>query len=124
MLGRGLLGDPALITRCKGGERDRAALIAFHEELAARYLATMHPDGAVLPKFKELWLYLALNLPDERAWKRLRKCGRWAEFHPLALELLQNSPLLPEPDYARLGQRAPAFPGPPTTEVRNVCTLS
>ena len=105
MLGRGLLADPALITRCKGGSRSRQALIAFHEELAARYLASMHPDGAVLPKFKELWLYLALLLPEEQSWKRLRKCARWRDFHPLALELLQNSPLLPEADFSRLNQR-------------------
>ncbi|MBQ1410153.1 MAG: tRNA-dihydrouridine synthase family protein [Oscillospiraceae bacterium] len=102
MIGRGLLADPALITRCKGGVRKRTALLAFHEELAARYLASMHPDGAVLPKFKELWAYLSLLLPDERAWKRLRKCSRWAEFHPLALDLLQNSELLAEADFARV----------------------
>lgn len=104
MLGRGLLADPALITRCKGGTRDREALIRFHEELAARYLAVMHPDGAVLPKFKELWQYLALLLPEERAWKRLRKCARWSEFHPLALELLRNAELLPEAEFSRLRQ--------------------
>lgn len=101
MIGRGLLADPALILRCRGGKRDRAALVAFHEELAARYLAYMHPDGAVLPKFKELWLYLSLLLPEERAWKRLRKCSRWAEFHPLALDLLQNAELLEEADFSR-----------------------
>lgn len=102
MLGRGLLADPALITRCKGGTRRRETLIAFHEELAARYLCYMHPDGAVLPKFKELWLYLSLLLPDERAWKRLRKCTRWADFHPLALGLLQNEALLEEAAISRL----------------------
>ena len=101
MIGRGLLADPALITRCKGGTRSREALIAFHEELAARYLSYMHPDGALLPKFKELWLYLSLLLPDDRAWKRLRKCSRWAEFHPIALDLLQNTPLSTEADFSR-----------------------
>ena len=30
MIGRGLLADPALIARCRGGHRDREALIAFH----------------------------------------------------------------------------------------------
>lgn len=105
MIGRGLLADPALIARCRGGSRDREALIAFHEELAARYLAAMHPDGAVLPKFKELWMYLSLLLPEERAWKRLRKCARWAEFHPLALGLLRDSPLLPEAELSRLDQQ-------------------
>ena len=104
VIGRGLLADPALITRCRGGRRDRQALVDFHEELAARYLTYMHPDGAVLPKFKELWMYLALLLSDERAWKRLRKCARWADFHPLALDLLQNAELLPEAELSRLGQ--------------------
>lgn len=107
MLGRGLLADPALIARCRGGVREREALIAFHEGLAERYLASMHPDGAVLPKFKELWMYLSLLLPDEKAWKRLRKCARWAEFHPLALGLLRDSALLPEADFARLNQAEP-----------------
>ena len=109
MIGRGLLADPALIVRCRGGRRDREALIAFHEELAARYLRFMHPDGAVLPKFKELWMYLSLLLPDEKAWKRLRKCARWAEFHPLALGLLQDGELLPEAAFSRLRQQAPDF---------------
>lgn len=106
VIGRGLLADPALVTRCRGGIREREALIAFHEELAERYLARMHPDGAVLPKFKELWMYLALLLPDERAWKRLRKCAKWAEFHPLALELLQSAGLLSEADFSRLNQKS------------------
>lgn len=109
MLGRGQLADPALITRCKGGARSREALLRFHEALAERYLAEMHPDGAVLPKFKELWMYLALLLPEERDWKRLRKCSRWSEFHPLALDLLRNSALLEEADFSRLGQQGPGF---------------
>ncbi len=110
MLGRGMLADPSLITRCKEGVRDRAALVRFHEELAARYLASMHPDGAVLPKFKELWLYLSLLLPDERLWKRLRKCARWAEFYPLARDLLNNEEFLDEADFSRLDQHDASFP--------------
>ena len=106
VIGRGLLADPALVARCRGGARSRAALIDFHEELAARYLNYMHPDGAVLPKFKELWMYLSLLLPDEKAWKRLRKCTRWTDFHPLALGLLRESALLPEADFSRIDQKS------------------
>ena len=105
MVGRGLLADPALATRLRGGVRERSALLAFHETLAERYLATMHPDGAVLPKFKELWAFLSLLLEDGAPWKRLRKCSRWADFHPLALELLRNAPLRDEADFSRLDQR-------------------
>ncbi len=106
VIGRGLLADPALVARCRGGVRSRAALIDFHEGLAARYLRRMHPDGAVLPKFKELWMYLSLLLPDEKAWKRLRKCTRWTDFHPLALGLLRDGDLLPEADFSRIEQKS------------------
>lgn len=105
MLGRGLLADPALITRCKGGTRDRAALLRFHNVLCETYLETMHPHQAALPKLKELWAYLSLLFPDSGAWKQIRKARRWEEFWPVSQDLLQNAPILPEPDLARIGQR-------------------
>jgi tRNA-dihydrouridine synthase len=104
MVGRGLLADPALAARCQGGCRERRALVDFHETLAERYLSFMHPDAAVLPKFKELWAYLALLLADGKPWKRLRKCTRWTEFHSLALDLLQNAALLEEAEFSRIDQ--------------------
>ena len=105
MLGRGMLADPALITRCKGGTRDRAALIRFHDGLCDAYLAQMHPNQAALPKLKELWAYLSLLFPDNGAWKRIRKARRWEEFYPIAADTLRSQPLLPEPDLARIGQQ-------------------
>ena len=104
MLGRGLLADPFLAARCRGGVRDRKALLGFHNALCAAYLETMHPNQAVLPKLKELWQYLALLFPDEGAWKRLRKAKTWAEFYPITQEVLQDSPMLPEADFSRLSQ--------------------
>ena len=104
MLGRGLLADPSLITRCRGGERDRAAILRFHDRICEKYLETMHPNQAVLPKLKELWQYLALLFPDNGEWKQLRKTRRWEEFYPLARELLRDRPMLPEADFSRLGQ--------------------
>ena len=59
-------------------------------------------------------MYLSLLLPEERAWKRLRKCTRWADFHPLALELLTHADLRPEADFARIDQASP-FPAPGET---------
>ncbi len=104
MIGRGLLADPSLITRCRGGSRDRAAILRFHDSICERYLETMHPNQAVLPKLKELWQYLALLFPDDGAWKQLRRARRWEEFFPLTRELLRNRPMLPEADFSRLGQ--------------------
>lgn len=106
MLGRGLLADPALAVRCKGGERTRADLLAFHNDLCAAYLTAMHPNQAVLPKLKELWAYLRLLFPEDGSWKQMKKCKTWAEFYPITQELLQNRPLLAEADFLRIDQTA------------------
>ena len=105
MIGRGLLADPALITRVKGGVRTREALIGFHNALCESYLASMHPDGAVLPKLKELWMYLSLLFEDEGDWRRLRKTKKWSEFYPLTQLILREGRILEEADFSRLGQR-------------------
>ena len=104
MLGRGMLADPALVTRIRGGERSREALIGFHEELCAAYLETMHPNQAVLPKLKEIWMYLALLFDDAGLWSRLRRTKRWEDFHPLALAALQTLPLRREADLSPVNQ--------------------
>ena len=106
MLGRGLLADPALVVRCRGGSRSRETLLAFHEALSGRCLADLHPNQAVLPKFKELWLWLSLLFPDDGTWKRMKKCRTWTEFYPLTQRLLRDAPMLPEADFSRLGQSA------------------
>ena len=106
MLGRGMLADPALIVRCRGGSRSREALLGFHETLAGRYLSDMHPNQAVLPKFKELWLWLSLLFPDDGTWKRMKKCRTWTEFYPLTQHLLRDAPMLPEAEISRLGLAA------------------
>lgn len=112
MMGRGLLADPSLITRCKGGARERSALLGFHNDLCEAYLASMHPNQAALPKLKELWMYLCLLFPEDGSWKRMRKCRTWAEFYPLTQELLINRPMLPEADFARLNQESADFRRP------------
>ncbi len=109
MLGRGMLADPALVTRLRGGERSREALVSFHEELCGAYLATMHPNQAVLPKMKEIWMYLALLFDDDGLWRCLRRAKTWAEFHPLALSALKTLPLRPEADFTAVDQ-APVLP--------------
>ncbi len=111
MLGRGLLADPALVTRLRGGERAREAILGFHEALCAEYLAAMHPNQAVLPKLKEIWMYLSLLFADDGLWKRLRKTKTWEEFHPLALRALRELPLRPEADFAPVRQAPVAADG-------------
>ena len=112
MLGRGLLADPALVTRCKGGERSRKALLGFHNDLCEAYLGAMHPNQAALPKLKELWMYLCLLFPEDGTWKRMRKCKTWSEFYPLTQVLLKDRPILPEADFARINQSSAVYPGP------------
>lgn len=111
MIGRGLLADPALVTRCRGGERSRETLISFHNALCAAYLERLHPNQGALPKLKEIWAMLSLLFADDGSWKRMRKCKTWSEFYPLTQQLLYTGTLLPEADFSRQNQ-SDAIPRP------------
>ena len=105
MLGRGLLADPALVSRCKGLDPGPEALREFHGALCRAYLAVMHPNQAVTPKLKELWYYLCLGLEDgEAAWRSVRRCKTWAELAPLTEALLRQPRRAP--DFSRIAQES------------------
>ena len=90
MAGRGLLADPGLFT----GKRDRAVLIAFHEELAQTYRQGWGTSVA-LAKMKELWAFLVLGFAENgQLEKAIHKARTWEELLSPARELLHNGELL------------------------------
>ena len=97
MLGRGLIADPALICRCKGGPGpDRDRLRAFHDEL---YLALAEDFGSrrsAMLRMKEIWFYQIHLFEDSAKYaKRLRKVGDTGEYEALVAQLFQDLPLRP-----------------------------
>lgn len=75
MLGRGLIGDPSLVTRLRGGPRaDSDTLRAFHDTLYARYFDAFGDARIAMLRMKEIWFYhLNLFENSERHGKRLKK---------------------------------------------------
>ena len=98
MIGRGLVGDPALVCRILGtGKLERATLRAFHDELYESYAAAFGSRRNASLRMKELWFYL-IHLFDggERHVKRLRKATDAVEFEYAAAAILQDLPLREE----------------------------
>ena len=74
MTGRGVLKDPALARRLRGGRgADKAELRRFHDLLYAGYCEEMSGDRTILYKMKELWTYLAPLFTDSKRRRSKRQ---------------------------------------------------
>ena len=95
MLGRGLVADPALGRRLRGGAAaSRQELEAFHHRLLADYRRRLSGDTPVLHRMRELWNYLSGSFDGaERELKAIRKARTLAEYQAAAQRLLGDCPL-------------------------------
>ena len=98
MLGRGLLGDPALVRRLRGGPpARREELRSLHDQLYEGYCASFQSRRNAVYHMKELWRYLACLFEDrDRFLRQLRKAADPAEYESLVGRLFAASPLLPD----------------------------
>lgn len=98
MVGRGLVGNPALARQIKGGAAaNKEELRGFHDELFDGYSAAFGSRRNASLRMKELWFYLIHLFADhERHLKRLRKAADPLEFERAVdavfreLELLED----------------------------------
>lgn len=97
MLGRGLLADPSLLTRLRGGPRaDRDTLRAFHDTLYARYCESFGERRLAMLRMKELWFYhINLFADSEKHSKRLKKSRTAEEYEAAAAAVFRELALLP-----------------------------
>ena len=95
MVGRGLIADPALGRRLRGGTpASRQELAAFHGRLLADYRQRLSGDTPVLHRMRELWNWLGGSFNGaERELKAIRKAKTVAEYLPAAQRLLRDCPL-------------------------------
>ena len=105
MIGRGLVGDPSLVTRLRGGPRaDKDVLEAFHNTLYERYCAAFGDRRIAMLRMKEVWFYhLNLFADSEKYGKRLRKAAGPDDFLAAAAAVFRDLPLREqvEPDWFR-----------------------
>ena len=95
MIGRGLVGDPSLVTRLRGGPRaDKTVLEAFHNTLYERYCAAFGDRRIAMLRMKEVWFYhLNLFADSEKYGKRLRKAAGPDDFLAAAAAVFRDLPL-------------------------------
>lgn len=98
MLGRGLIADPALATKLRGGTAvKKPVLETFMEELFQSYCKDFGQMEPAVQRMKETWFYvLHLFADSERAAKKMRRVKNPAEYAALTAEIFRNLKLLPE----------------------------
>lgn len=82
MFGRGLVADPALLRRLRGGAAASAAeLQAYHDRLYEAYRRDFGGGTAALHRMRELWAYLSGSFQNTDALLRgVRKARSCAEY--------------------------------------------
>lgn len=95
MLGRGLVGDPALPARAKGGPpADRETLRRFHDALYEGYAEAFGSRHNAMLRMKELWSYLIWLFEENgRHVKALKKAKTTSEYEDRAAAIFQELPL-------------------------------
>ena len=94
MLGRGLIGDPGMVTP---GGSTAAALEAYHDALLEEYLSAFGGSRNAMFRLKEHWRYLLCRFEGgEKLGKRLRKTTDLAEYRVITREIFRALPLKPQ----------------------------
>lgn len=97
MLGRGLLGNPGMITEITEGKPlSKKELKKFHDTLCLAYSDALFGDRNVLFKMKELWCYLhCVFTNNEKYWKKIRKSQKLAEYNDVIDMLFAQEEIVP-----------------------------
>ena len=91
MLGRGLIGDPGMLTP---GGTDVKVLESFFGELLEEYLVHFGGSRNAMFRLKEHWRYLICKFENsERLEKRLRKTTDLGEYKAITHEIFHNLPM-------------------------------
>ena len=91
MLGRGLIGDPGMLTP---SGTTVAALEPFYNALLEEYLVAFGGSRNAMFRLKEHWFYLIQRFePCEKLSKKLRKATDVSEYKAITTEIFHTIPL-------------------------------
>lgn len=98
MMGRGVLADPALARKLKGGKAaDKDELRSFHDLVYEGYCREMSGERTVLYKMKEMWFYLAPAFTNSRVYaKKIKKAEKCRVYEAIIEELFSREALINE----------------------------
>lgn len=91
MLGRGLIGNPGLISEINNGTAsDKKLLKSFHDEVYEGYKEVLSGDRNVLFKMKEFWFYMIhMFAENDKYAKKIRK-AKSAKDYETAISMIFN----------------------------------
>lgn len=91
MMGRGIIGNPALLNEIKGIECPDAVR-QFLKQILRDYLEISLGEKNTLFKMKELWCYMGRLFPgQEKLLKKIKKAQRVAEYEVVVDELFAST---------------------------------
>ena len=92
MIGRGLVGDPGMLTP---GGTDVRTLEKFHDHLLEEYSVCFGSTRNAMFRMKENWHYLSLHFDGgEKLFRSLRKTTDITEYRQITTEIFHNLPHL------------------------------
>lgn len=99
MMGRGLMADPALLRRIKGGNAaTRKELRQYHDRLWEAYRARLGGDLNAIYRMRELWNYLSGSFVDtEQFLKKVRKAKDGRDYLAAVERLFAENELCDTP---------------------------
>ncbi len=99
MMGRGLMADPALLRRMKGGApAARQELRQYHDALWETYRARLGGDLNAIYRMRELWNYLSGSFEDtDKFLKKVRKAKEGSEYLSAVAQLFAEHELCANP---------------------------
>lgn len=96
MIGRGLIADPALLRKLRGGPgADREELRRFTEKLYRGYRQAYGSSGPAVQRMKELWFYLIRLFADGDGYaKKMRRVSSQGDYETLNSGIFRDLRLL------------------------------
>jgi len=96
MLGRGLIGNPGMISDITNNIKlEKKLLKDFHDRLYEDYKAIMFGDKNVLFKMKELWVYMIPLFSDNAKYaKRIKKSERLVDYDETISSLFREQDII------------------------------
>ena len=102
MVGRGLVADPALVSRMQGMEADREVLRRFHLELCGAYCDAFGGPASAIHRMKAIWsLMLGSFQGGETYAKQLAKTKKWPDFLALTARIFDTLELAVETGWSQ-----------------------
>lgn len=95
MIGRGLMADPALVSRLQGNAVTKEQIRNFYQDLFRTYQEWLSGDTPLLHKMKELWIMMAESFTDSEPYlKKIKKTRSLAEYQRIVEKLFEEQELV------------------------------